>query len=124
MSIRWLVLVVALATVTPAHAQPQRIAALEQKVADLEKTIAHLEQRLAAIEANAKRFDVVLTAAGARKLEVIKVIRTATGFGLAAAKDIVDRAPRTVRQDLPLAEAEKLKTELVAAGATAEVKPR
>jgi ribosomal protein L7/L12 len=124
MSIRWLVLVFALVAVPPAHAQPQRIAALEQKVADLEKNIAHLEQRLAAIEANAKRFDVVLTAAGARKIDVIKVIRTATGFGLAAAKDIADHAPKTVRQDLPLADAEKLKADLVAAGGTAEVKPR
>jgi ribosomal protein L7/L12 len=118
MSIRWLVLVLALVAATPAHAHDaQRIAALEQKVADLEKALVKLELRLAALA----RFDVVLTAAGPRKLDVIKVVRTATGLSLAAAKDIVDHL-KTVKQNLTEQDAEKLKVDLVAAGATAELK--
>jgi large subunit ribosomal protein L7/L12 len=67
-------------------------------------------------------FDVVLTAAGEKKINVIKVVRAATGLGLKEAKDLVDGAPQVVKQGIPKAEAEELKKQLVEAGATVELK--
>ncbi len=67
-------------------------------------------------------FDVVLTAAGDKKINVIKVVRAATGLGLKEAKDLVDGAPQAVKQAIPKAEAEELKKQLVEAGATVELK--
>ena len=67
-------------------------------------------------------FDVVLTAAGDKKVEVIKVVRAATGLGLKEAKDMVDGAPKTIKEGVPKAEAEGLKKQLEDAGATAEIK--
>jgi large subunit ribosomal protein L7/L12 len=67
-------------------------------------------------------FDVVLTAAGDKKINVIKVVRAATGLGLKEAKDLVDGAPQVVKQGIPKAEAEELKKQLVEAGATVELK--
>ena len=67
-------------------------------------------------------FDVVLTAAGAKKLDVIKVIREVTGLGLKEAKDFVEAAPKTVKEGISKEDAEALKTKLTEAGATAEVK--
>jgi large subunit ribosomal protein L7/L12 len=67
-------------------------------------------------------FDVVLTAAGDKKIQVIKVVRAATGLGLKEAKDLVDGAPGTVKEALPKEEAEKLKAELEEAGAGVELK--
>jgi len=67
-------------------------------------------------------FDVVLKAAGDKKIQVIKVVRAATGLGLKEAKDLVDGAPKTVKAGLDKAEAEKLKKELEAEGATIELK--
>lgn len=67
-------------------------------------------------------FDVVLTAAGAQKIQVIKAVREATGLGLKEAKEIVDSAPSTVKEAVPAADAEALKEALTAAGATAELK--
>jgi len=67
-------------------------------------------------------FDVVLTSAGDKKINVIKVVRTATGLGLKEAKDMVDGAPQVVKSGVSKAEAEELKKQLVEAGATVELK--
>jgi large subunit ribosomal protein L7/L12 len=67
-------------------------------------------------------FDVVLKAAGDKKIQVIKVVRSATGLGLKEAKDLVDGAPKAVKSGVDKAEAEKLKKELEAEGATVELK--
>jgi large subunit ribosomal protein L7/L12 len=67
-------------------------------------------------------FNVVLTAAGANKINVIKVVRAVTSLGLKEAKDLVDGAPKTVKENLDKAEAEKVKKELEEQGATVELK--
>ena len=67
-------------------------------------------------------FDVVLKAAGDKKIAVIKAVRAATGLGLKEAKDLVESAPSEVKTALPKDEAEALKKELEAAGAEAEIK--
>ena len=67
-------------------------------------------------------FDVILKAAGDSKLNVIKVVRAATGLGLKEAKDIVDNAPKTLKEGISKEDAEKLCAELKEAGAEAEVK--
>jgi len=67
-------------------------------------------------------FDVVLKAAGEKKIQVIKVVRAATGLGLKEAKDLVDGAPKAVKTGIEKAEAEKLKKELEAEGASVELK--
>src|SRR4030081_3811277 len=67
-------------------------------------------------------FDVVLTAAGDKKIQVIKVVRAATGLGLKEAKAVVDEAPKAVKEGLERDEAEKLKGELEEAGASVELK--
>ena len=67
-------------------------------------------------------FDVILKSAGASKLNVIKVVRAATGLGLKDAKDLVDNCPKTLKEAMPKEEAEKLVAELKEAGAEAEIK--
>jgi large subunit ribosomal protein L7/L12 len=67
-------------------------------------------------------FDVVLQSAGATKINVIKVVRAHTGLGLKEAKDLVDGAPKTVKEAISKDEAEKIKKELEEAGATVQVK--
>ena len=67
-------------------------------------------------------FDVVLTAAGANKVAVIKAVRGATGLGLKEAKDLVDGAPKNVKEGVSKAEAEDVLKQLTEAGAKAEVK--
>ncbi|MFQ5423964.1 MAG: 50S ribosomal protein L7/L12 [Phycisphaerae bacterium] len=67
-------------------------------------------------------FDVVLTEVGAKKINVIKVVRSATQLGLKEAKDIVDSAPKAVKEDISKEDAEKLKKELEEAGAKVELK--
>jgi len=67
-------------------------------------------------------FDVVLNTAGEKKIQVIKVVRTATGLGLKEAKDLVEGAPKVVKEALPKADADKLKKELEEQGATVELK--
>jgi large subunit ribosomal protein L7/L12 len=67
-------------------------------------------------------FDVVLQAAGDKKIQVIKVVRAATGLGLKEAKALVDEAPKPVKEGIDRAEADKLKTDLEEAGATVELK--
>ena len=67
-------------------------------------------------------FDVVLTGTGDKKIQVIKVVRAATGLGLKEAKDLVDGAPGPVKEGIAKDEAEKLKAELEEAGASVELK--
>ncbi len=67
-------------------------------------------------------FDVILAEAGANKINVIKEIRGITGLGLKEAKDLVDGAPKTVKEGAPKAEAEEIKAKLEAAGAKVELK--
>ena len=67
-------------------------------------------------------FDLVLTEAGAQKVGVIKVVREITGLGLKEAKDLVDGAPKTIKEAMPKADAEAAQKKLVEAGAKAELK--
>ena len=67
-------------------------------------------------------FDIVLVEAGANKIKVIKVVREITGLGLKEAKDLVDGAPKTVKEAAPKAEAEEIKKKLEEAGAKVELK--
>ncbi len=67
-------------------------------------------------------FSVVLTNAGANKIGVIKVVRELTGLGLKEAKDLVEAAPKPVKEGLPKAQAEEMKKKLVESGATVELK--
>ena len=67
-------------------------------------------------------FDVILAEAGAQKVGVIKVVRTITGLGLKEAKDLVDGAPKAIKEAMPKAEAEAAKKKLEEAGAKAELK--
>ena len=67
-------------------------------------------------------FDVILTGFGANKLNVIKVVRELTGLGLKDAKDLVEGAPKTVKEGVSKDEAEKVKAALTEAGATVEIK--
>jgi large subunit ribosomal protein L7/L12 len=67
-------------------------------------------------------FDVILTGAGDKKIQVIKVVRAATGLGLKEAKALVDEAPKPIKEGVEREEADKLKSELEEAGATVEVK--
>ena len=67
-------------------------------------------------------FDVVLTAAGDKKIQVIKVVRAITGLGLKEAKDLVDGAPNPVKEGVAREEADSLKSQLEEAGAAVEVK--
>jgi len=77
----------------------------------------------AAVEVEEKtEFDVILKSAGASKLNVIKVVRAATGLGLKDAKELVDNCPKTLKEAISKEDAEKLVAELKEAGAEAEVK--
>ncbi len=67
-------------------------------------------------------FDVILTAIGDKKINVIKVVREITALGLKEAKDLVDSAPKAVKEKLSKEEAEAIKTKLTDAGATVEIK--
>jgi large subunit ribosomal protein L7/L12 len=76
----------------------------------------------AATEEEAATVDVVLTGAGDKKIQVIKVVRAATGLGLKEAKALVDEAPKPVKEGVEREEADKLKDELEEAGASVELK--
>jgi len=76
----------------------------------------------AAVAEEQTEFSVILTAAGAGKINVIKVVREITGLGLKEAKDLVDGAPKAVKEAVSKDEAETIKTKLTDAGATVEVK--
>jgi large subunit ribosomal protein L7/L12 len=73
-------------------------------------------------EEESSTVDVILTAAGDKKIQVIKVVRAATGLGLKEAKALVDEAPKPVKEGIEKDEADKLKAELEEAGATVEYK--
>ena len=76
----------------------------------------------AAEEEVSSTVDVVLTGAGDKKIQVIKVVRAATGLGLKEAKALVDEAPKPIKEGVDRDEAEKLKSDLEEAGASVEVK--
>ena len=75
-----------------------------------------------AVEAGPSKVNVVLKDAGQNKIAVIKVVREITGLGLKEAKDLVDGAPKTVKENVAKADAEEMKKKLAAAGAAAELK--
>jgi large subunit ribosomal protein L7/L12 len=76
----------------------------------------------AAAAAEKTNFDVILKNAGANKLQIVKLVKELTGLGLKEAKDMVDGAPKTIKEGLPKTEAENLKKQLVEAGADVELK--
>ena len=76
----------------------------------------------AAVEEEKTEFDVILKSAGATKINVIKVVRELTGLGLKEAKDLVDGAPKPVKEGAQKAEAEEIKKKLEEAGAEVELK--
>jgi large subunit ribosomal protein L7/L12 len=75
-----------------------------------------------AAEAEKEDFTVVLTGAGDKKIQVIKVVREITGLGLKEAKDLVDGAPKNVKEEVPKAQAEEMKKKIEEAGGTVELK--
>jgi large subunit ribosomal protein L7/L12 len=75
-----------------------------------------------AAEEEKTAFDVVLTGAGDKKIQVIKVVRAVTGLGLKEAKDLVDGAPNPVKEGVPQEEADQIKAQLEEAGAGVEIK--
>ncbi|MFH1386634.1 MAG: 50S ribosomal protein L7/L12 [bacterium] len=75
-----------------------------------------------AADAPKDEFDVVLTASGDKKIQVLKVLREITGLGLKEAKDLVDNAPKTVKEKVKKEEAEEVKKKLEAEGAKVEIK--
>ncbi|MEK4061037.1 MULTISPECIES: 50S ribosomal protein L7/L12 [Paenibacillus] len=77
---------------------------------------------VAAVEEEQSEFDVILTGAGASKINVIKIVREITGLGLKEAKDLVDNAPKAIKEKVSKEEAETTKAKLEEAGAAVEVK--
>ena len=75
-----------------------------------------------AAPAEQTEFDVILTSAGDKKVQVIKVVKDITGLGLKESKDLVDAAPKPVKEKVSRQDAEAIKTKLVEAGATVEIK--
>ena len=75
-----------------------------------------------AAEVEKEDFSVVLTGSGDKKIQVIKVVRELTGLGLKEAKDLVDGAPKTVKEEVPKAQAEEMKKKIEEAGGTVELK--
>ena len=93
----------------------QILEAIEQmKVTELNELVKAAEEKT--------EFDVVLANAGASKVKVIKVVREVTGLGLKEAKDLVDNAPKTLKEGVSKEEAEEMKAKLEETGATVEVK--
>lgn len=96
---------------------------LEEKWGVSAASFASAAPAAAAAVAEVKdKFEVVLLAAGDNKINVIKEVRAITGLGLKEAKDLVEAAPKTVKSDVPTAEADELKKKLEAAGAKVELK--
>ena len=105
----------------------ERIKALEEAFGVSATAVAAAAPAGAAAEAGPEEeeqtaFDVVLTAAGEKKIQVIKVVRAATGLGLKEAKALVDEAPKPIKEGIDRAEADKLKADLEEAGATVDLK--
>jgi large subunit ribosomal protein L7/L12 len=84
--------------------------------------VAAADGGAAAEEEESSTVDVVLTAAGDKKIQVIKVVRAATGLGLKEAKALVDEAPKAIREGIERDEADKLKSDLEEAGGSVELK--
>jgi large subunit ribosomal protein L7/L12 len=76
----------------------------------------------APVEEEQTEFDVILSSAGDKKIQVIKVVREITGLGLKEAKDLVDGAPKPIKEKVGKPEAEEIKAKLVEAGGVAEIK--
>ena len=88
-------------------------------------SVLELSERIKALEEEfgvSATADVVLTGAGDKKIQVIKVVRAATGLGLKEAKALVDEAPKPIKEGVEREEGEKLKSELEEAGGTVELK--
>jgi large subunit ribosomal protein L7/L12 len=104
----------------------ERIKALEEAFGVSATAVAAAAPAAAAAEAEEAEeqtaFDVVLTAAGEKKIQVIKVVRAATGLGLKEAKALVDEAPKPIKEGVDRAEADKLKADLEEAGGSVELK--
>ena len=108
----------------------QIIEAIESMtVLELSELVKALEEKFGvsaaapvAVAAEKTEFDVILTSAGASKIGVIKAVREATGLGLKEAKELVDGAPKAIKEKISKADADALKEKLEAAGATVEVK--
>ena len=106
----------------------ERIKALEEEFGVSATAVAAAAPAAAAggdgagAEEEKSTFDVVLTGSGDKKIQVIKVVRAATGLGLKEAKSLVDEAPKPVKEGIEKDEAEKLKGELEEAGASVELK--
>lgn len=104
----------------------ERIKALEEEFgvsASAPVAVAPAGGGAAAVEEEvSSTVDVVLTAAGEKKIQVIKVVRAATGLGLKEAKALVDEAPKPVKEGIERDEAEKLKAEIEEAGGSVELK--
>ena len=102
------------------------ISAIEEKFGVTAATAAAAAPVAAVGEAEVaeekENFDVVLTAAGDQKVQVIKAVRAITGLGLKEAKDLVDGAPNTLKEAVKKADAEEMLKQLTEAGATAELK--
>ncbi|MDD4169412.1 MAG: 50S ribosomal protein L7/L12 [Desulfotomaculaceae bacterium] len=79
-------------------------------------------QATAAVEEEQTEFDVILTAIGDKKVNVIKVVREITALGLKEAKDLVDAAPKAVKEKISKQEAEEIKVKLTEAGASVDIK--
>ena len=105
----------------------ERIKALEEEFGVSATAVAAAAPAAAgdgasAAEEEPTTVDVVLTGSGDKKIQVIKVVRAATGLGLKEAKALVDEAPKAVKEGIERDEAEKLKAEIEEAGGTAELK--
>jgi large subunit ribosomal protein L7/L12 len=106
----------------------ERIKALEEEFGVSATAVAAAAPAAAAADGGAPEeeesttVDVVLTAAGDKKIQVIKVVRAATGLGLKEAKALVDEAPKAIREGIERDEADKLKSELEEAGGSVELK--
>ena len=85
-------------------------------------SVLELSERIKALEEESSTVDVIITAPGDKKIQVIKVVRAVTGLGLKEAKALVDEAPKPVKEGIERDEADKLKAELEEAGASVEVK--
>src|SRR4030088_812182 len=113
----------------PALQRPARMRALEEEFGVSAPAVAAAAPAAApgatdGAEAAEEQtaFDVLLTGAGEKKIQVIKVVRAATGLGLKEAKALVDEAPKPIKEGLDKEEAEKLKSELEEAGGSVELK--
>ena len=101
------------------------VKALEEKFgvsASAPVAVAAAAPAAAAAAEEQTEFDVILAAAGASKINVIKVVREVTGLGLKEAKELVDGAPKAIKEKISKADADALKAKLEEAGATVEVK--